>query len=114
VEIGTGRGERVAIYLEKRPEAVVGSFGTTAVGAVFVPVNPVLKPEQVAYILRDCNVRVLVTSPERLATLTSVLETCPDLRAIVVTGLPDPSIRLKQTIVAWSDLVGGDARAAGE
>ena len=114
VEIGTGRGERVAIYLEKRPEAVVGSFGTTAVGAVFVPVNPVLKPERVAYILRDCNVRVLVTSPERLATLTSVLETCPDLRAIVVTGLPDPSIRLKQTIVAWSDLVGGDARAAGE
>ena len=44
-------------------------FGAAAAGAVFVPVNPLLKAEQVAYILRDCNVRVLVTSPERLALL---------------------------------------------
>jgi acyl-CoA synthetase (AMP-forming)/AMP-acid ligase II len=38
-------------------------FGAALAGAVFVPVNPLLKPEQVAYILADCNVRpVLVTS----------------------------------------------------
>ena len=44
-----------------------------AVGAVFVPVNPVLKAEQVAHILNDCDVRVLVTSGARLQTLTEVL-----------------------------------------
>jgi acyl-CoA synthetase (AMP-forming)/AMP-acid ligase II len=58
-----GRGERVAIYLEKRREAVVASFGAPAHGAVFVPINPLLKPDQVGYILRDCGVRVLVCSP---------------------------------------------------
>jgi acyl-CoA synthetase (AMP-forming)/AMP-acid ligase II len=63
--LGLERGERVAIYLDKRFETVVASFGAPAAGAVFVPVNPLLKPEQVAFILRDCNVRVLVTSPER-------------------------------------------------
>ena len=42
-------------------------FGAAAAGGVFVPVNPLLKPEQVAYILADCNVRVLVTSADRLA-----------------------------------------------
>ena len=77
---GIQRGERVAIYLDKRFETVVASFGAPAAGAVFVPVNPLLKAEQVAFILQDCNVRVLVTSPERLSLLSGVLAECPDLR----------------------------------
>jgi acyl-CoA synthetase (AMP-forming)/AMP-acid ligase II len=62
LSLGLARGERVAIYLEKRLETVIASFGTPAAGGVFVPVNPLLKPEQVAFILQDCNVRVLLTS----------------------------------------------------
>jgi acyl-CoA synthetase (AMP-forming)/AMP-acid ligase II len=84
VAIGTGRGERVGIWLEKRFETVVAAFGTAAAGCVFVPLNPLLRPSQVGYILRDCNVRVLVTSPERLALLDEVLPECNDLRHIVV------------------------------
>ena len=84
--LSLGRGERVAIYLEKRPEAVMASFGAAAAGAVFVPVNPLLKPEQVAFILRDCNVRVLVTSPERLPSLTAALDSCDELRFVLTTG----------------------------
>lgn len=60
-KLGLSRGERVAVYLPKIPQAVVSFFAASAAGAVFVPVNPVLKPEQVCYILQDCNVRLLVT-----------------------------------------------------
>jgi acyl-CoA ligase (AMP-forming) (exosortase A-associated) len=60
---------------------------------VFVPVNPLLKPEQVTYILRDCNVRVLVTSGERLALLAEALEQCPDLRHVVVSVLRRRPVR---------------------
>ncbi|MGE5491387.1 MAG: acyl-CoA ligase (AMP-forming), exosortase A system-associated [Actinomycetota bacterium] len=83
---GIGRGERIAIYLEKRFEFVVAAFGTAAAGAVFVPVNPLLKPEQVGYILRDCNVRVLVTSAERFPLLKDHLLQCHDLRRVVLAG----------------------------
>ena len=86
VEAGIGRGERVGIYLEKRVETVVASFGAVAAGAVFVPVNPVLKAEQVGFILADCDVRLLVTSPERLVTLTDVLDRCASLEHVVSTG----------------------------
>jgi acyl-CoA ligase (AMP-forming) (exosortase A-associated) len=86
---GIERGERVAVYLEKRVENVAAMFGAALAGAVFVPVNPLLKPEQVAYILADCNVRVLLTSNERLAQLAPVLGGCPDLRQVFVTGAPD-------------------------
>ena len=50
--LGLARAERVAIYLDKRPETVIAFFGTSAAGGVFVPVNPILKPEQVVYIAR--------------------------------------------------------------
>ena len=85
LRLGLARCERVAIYLEKRFETVIASFGVPAAGAVFVPVNPLLKPEQVTFILRDCNVRVLVTSPERFALMKDVLAECHDLRHVVVT-----------------------------
>ncbi len=86
LELGLQRGERVAIYLEKRFETVIASFGAPAAGCVFVPLNPLLKAEQVAYILRDCNVRALITSSERLPALTGALAVCHDLRHVVVTG----------------------------
>ncbi|MGD9835754.1 MAG: acyl-CoA ligase (AMP-forming), exosortase A system-associated [Piscinibacter sp.] len=89
--ISVGRGERVAIYLDKRAETVIASFGAPAHGAVFVPVNPVLKPEQVGHILRDCDVRVLVTSSDRLAGLVAELAQCPALRHVVVVG-PSPAV----------------------
>ncbi len=84
------RGERIGVYLDKSIENVIAMFGASAAGGVFVPVNPILKAEQVGYILRDCNVRVLVTSPERFAALADVLASCHDLRHIVLTGPPDP------------------------
>ena len=85
VGLGLQRGERVAIYLDKCIETVVASFGAPAAGGVFVPINPLLKPEQVGYVMRDCDVRVLVTSPERLSLLDSVLRACTGLRCVVLT-----------------------------
>src|SRR5690242_5413582 len=64
VGLGLKRGERLGIYLEKRIETVIAMFGAAAAGCVFVPINPILKPRQVGYILRDCNVRAVVTSSQ--------------------------------------------------
>jgi len=91
VAVGVARGERVAVYLDKQVENVAALFGAAAAGAVFVPVNPLLKAAQVVYILADCAVRVLVTSPERLAGLAQVLADCPDLRTVFVTGVAAPA-----------------------
>ncbi|RMD63335.1 MAG: acyl-CoA ligase (AMP-forming), exosortase A system-associated, partial [Alphaproteobacteria bacterium] len=86
VGLGLARGERVAVYLDKRIETVVGLFGAALAGGVFVPVNPLLRPPQVGYILRDCAVRVLITSTQRAADLATELAACPDLRHVIVVG----------------------------
>ena len=106
ISLGLERGERVAIYLEKRFETVIASFGTPAAGGVFVPLNPLLKAEQVGYILRDCNVRVLVTSPERLALLQETLHECHDLRHVVVLDSAEAvGSNGAFRICRWSDLL---------
>lgn len=106
LSLGLQRGERVAIYLEKRFETVIASFGAPAAGGVFVPLNPLLKAEQVGYILRDCNVRILVTSPERLALLRETLPACHDLRHVVVLGSTDaPPLTGGLNTVRWSNLL---------
>src|SRR5882762_2396494 len=105
-----GRSERVAVYLEKRPETVIAMLGAAAAGGVFVPVNPLLKPDQVAYILRDCNVRILVTSVERLSLLAPVLPDCHDLHAVIVVGGRAEPVR-GLDIVAWEDALYGSGKA---
>ncbi|CAL95862.1 acyl-CoA ligase (AMP-forming), exosortase A system-associated [Azoarcus olearius] len=110
--LGLDRGERVGIYLDKRIETVTTFFGATAAGGVFVPVNPIVKAEQVGYILQDCNVRVLVTGVERFAALRDTLSACHDLRHVVLVGnaaelptLPGASVH------RWSELLDAAPRA---
>ena len=112
IGLGLQRGERIAIYLEKRFETVIASFGAPAAGCVFVPLNPLLKPEQVAYIMRDCNVRMLVTSPERYALLTESLATCHDLRHVVLLN-HDASKSAPGTfpVIGWRELLAMPERA---
>lgn len=85
--LGVRRGDRVAIYLEKRIETVAAIFATSLAGGVFVPINPVLKPAQVEHILRDSGARLLVTSADRLGPLTQVIvESAVDDVVVVGTG----------------------------
>jgi len=98
---GVQRGERVAVYLEKRVENVAALFGASLAGAVFVPVNPLLKPEQVAHILSDCDVRVLLTSNERLAQLAPVLAHCPALHTVFTVAAPDAAAMGGAAVRAW-------------
>lgn len=86
------RSERIAVYLPKRFETVVALFAGSAVGGAFVPVNPLLKPLQVGHILRDCNVRVLVTDGDRASLLKEELTNCHDLRQLVLIDSGSESV----------------------
>jgi acyl-CoA ligase (AMP-forming) (exosortase A-associated) len=104
--IGLPRGERVGVYLDKRIETVVSLFGSSTAGGVFVPINPLLRPRQVAHIVDDCDVRVLVTSGERLELLRDELEACESVTHVIVVGerraAADPARAYE--ILAWDDV----------
>ena len=103
--LGLKRGERLGIYLEKRIEMVVAMFAAAAAGCVFVPINPVLKPRQVGYIMRDCNVRVLVTSSARASELGEELAASPDLFAVVLVDGKGEQKSARPSFLPWNEIM---------
>ena len=62
MSLGVKKDEKVAIISENRPEWVVADMGIVLLGAVDVPIYPTLTPPQIAYILNDAGVKVVVVS----------------------------------------------------
>jgi long-chain acyl-CoA synthetase len=61
-EWGVGKGDRVAILSENRPDWTIADFASLLIGAVSVPIYATLTAEQTAYILRDSGARVVFLS----------------------------------------------------
>ncbi|MDD2759564.1 MAG: acyl-CoA ligase (AMP-forming), exosortase A system-associated [Methylomonas sp.] len=96
------RQQRVAIYLPKQVETVTSFLAVSMAGGVFVPVNPVLKAPQVAHILNDCNVKILITSKTRLQSLADDLHHCTDLHTIILVDQDGPEQQNHpQRILTW-------------
>lgn len=100
--IGLQRGDRVAIYLEKRLETVAAIFATSAAGGVFVPINHVLKPAQVGHILTDSGARFFVTSADRLGQLTAVLAGT-EVAHVIVVGDAVPAASGDHGVYGWNE-----------
>ncbi|MDP3168435.1 MAG: acyl-CoA ligase (AMP-forming), exosortase A system-associated [Hydrogenophaga sp.] len=105
LHLGLTRASRVAVFLEKRIEAVVTSFAVSAAGGVLVPVNPLLKAAQVAHILQDAGVQVLVTSASRLNALWPALSECPSLQHLVLCEGVDVPQGAELKLHAWADVL---------
>ena len=67
--LGLPAGGRVATWLPKTREACLMPLAAARAGLVHVPVNPVLKRAQVAYILADSGATLLLTLAARAGTL---------------------------------------------
>lgn len=112
--LGVAGGQRVAVFLDKRIETVTSIYGSTAAGAAVVPLNPLLRPHQLGHILRDCAVRLLVTTPERLALIRGELASCPTIEAIVLVGhrIDEADVRAHYRVYSWQQLL--ESRSTAE
>jgi non-ribosomal peptide synthetase component F len=112
-ELDVAGEQRIAVFLDKSIETFAAIFGAWASGAAFVSVNPLLRPAQVGHILRDRDVRVLVTSPERLALMRDELESCPTIDDVVLVGarIEEGEPPAHYRVHGWERLRGSDHAA---
>src|SRR5262245_30657339 len=61
VRRGVRRGDRVAIYTNKRVEAVTAIYGAMAAGAAYVPLDPFAPAERLRGIIQSCGVGAILT-----------------------------------------------------
>ncbi|HLH62958.1 MAG TPA: long-chain fatty acid--CoA ligase [Ktedonobacteraceae bacterium] len=105
--LGVRPGDRVAIVQRNGPALFETLFACFRAGAVAVPINVRLHPEEVAFICQDCEARVLVATGEHAASAYQARERVPELQIIGVesiTGALD-----YETLLSSADPVTSDA-----
>ena len=85
-ERGVRAGDRVAIMMTNRPEFLETMFAANAIGAIVVPVNFRLTPDEIAYILTDSGASLLVVEEATAAAAASARAACAHEIGFVSTG----------------------------
>jgi fatty-acyl-CoA synthase len=83
---GVGFGDRVLILMLNRTEFIESVLATNLLGAIAVPVNFRMTPPEIAFLVGDCQARVVVTEPVLAAVATAVRQLDPTLADVVVAG----------------------------
>jgi amino acid adenylation domain-containing protein len=83
VDLGVGRGDRVAVLLGKSLDVPAAFYGVLAAGAALVPIDPKSPVEQIARILRATGATHLVTEPGRHKAVAELLETNVEITHVV-------------------------------
>jgi amino acid adenylation domain-containing protein len=81
--IGVRRGDRVGIYVNKSFASVVSVFGIMKAGATYVPLDPNAPAKRLAYITRNCELKVLLTSARKATELAQLFHEDTPLESLV-------------------------------
>lgn len=103
---GIEAGDRVGIWAPNCAEWVVLQYATAEVGAILVNINPAYRTHELAYVLRQAGVRLLVSATSfktsnYTAMVAEVEGECPQLQRTVFIGTP-----------SWDELAAAGDRVA--
>jgi len=73
-ELGVARAELVGVFLDKGWQQIVSVMGILAAGGAYLPIDPTLPEERLAYLLRNSGVGTIVTTAAWLDRLAPVRE----------------------------------------
>jgi len=85
-ELGIQTGDRVGLMLPNLPQFVIAYHALGHVGAIAVPVNPLLKAPEIGYIWRDAGVKAAITFPMTLETVLQARAEIPSLQTVLLVG----------------------------
>lgn len=102
-QAGVERGDRVVIFLPRGIEECWSIFGVSMASCVFVPVNALLKSQQIRHIITDCGAKIVISSRAMQEELGAALE-----------GLADVSVLLTENIETRSNAPAKTSAAIGE
>ncbi|HEX9868890.1 MAG TPA: AMP-binding protein, partial [Candidatus Tectomicrobia bacterium] len=88
LNLGLGRGDRVALMLPNCPQFLIAFYGALKAGAVVTAMNPLYTPRELAYQLNDADAATLVTLSKFYPTVESVRDKTT-LRRVIVTNLKE-------------------------
>jgi fatty-acyl-CoA synthase len=83
---GVGFGDRVLILMLNRTEFIESFLAANKLGAIAVPVNFRMTPPEIAFLVSDCQARVMITEAVLAEVATAVRGLDPSLQTVIAAG----------------------------
>ena len=97
---GVGFGDRVLILMLNRTEFIESFLAANNLGAIAVPVNFRMTPLEIAFLVSDCQARVMITEAVLAKVATAVRGIDPTLETVVVAGASTDD-----EVIGYDDLI---------
>ena len=113
IRAGIGKGDRVGIWSPNCAEWTLTQYATAKIGAVLVNINPAYRTHELAYVLSQSGIRLLISAPAvKTSDYRAMVEEVRDevgLEQVLFLGTPewtdhnvsDPGVTLAE-LVTWS------------
>ncbi|MCG6948271.1 MAG: long-chain fatty acid--CoA ligase [Acidobacteria bacterium] len=83
-KLGVGRGDRVMLLTDNRPEWHMVDLATVDLGAADVPVYGTLTPSKIAYQVKDSGSKIAIAeNAEQMAKFLQIRDECPTLEHVI-------------------------------
>lgn len=92
IDAGLRRSDRVGIFMRKGLALGPAIYGTLRAGGAFVPLDPGLPPERLAFMIADCGVQIVISTDAQADTLRALPADCRPLILGTSVDLPMKSI----------------------
>lgn len=100
-ERGLQRGERVGIYMNKGLESAVAIYGIMKAGGAYVPLDPFAPVSRIAFVMRDCGIRHLVSRDAKIEAVRQVVSEGTPLEHLIGVS-PQPDLPVPST--SWDEV----------
>ena len=92
-KMGVKHGDRVGLWLKNCPEFIPSFFASLTCGAVVVPINNFLKPDELLHILSDADINVIITDAAMSEHIPALTAQRPELQFWMVEEFAKPENR---------------------
>jgi long-chain acyl-CoA synthetase len=99
--LGIKKGDRVTVFAQNSPEWAISYHGIAKAGGVINPVNAMLTADELAYVVKDCGAKVLITTADRAKAVLNLKKEGQLKEIVILDGVP-----LADTM-SFSDLLAG-------
>jgi len=89
LNMGLERGDVLSLFLPSLPELIIAYLGTVRAGLTVNVVNAMLREQEVAYILKDCQSRAVLADGSRLPIIEAVKSELDALETVILLGGTD-------------------------
>ncbi|KKI90939.1 long-chain fatty acid--CoA ligase, partial [Bacillus sp. SA1-12] len=83
-DIGVGKGDHIAVVLGNSPYYIISLYGALRAGATVIPINPIYTPNEIAYMINNGDVKVIVTADLLIPLFSNIEAQLPTVEHYIV------------------------------